>query len=167
MKRLLNLTFLLIVTFSTFAQAENSQELPIAKNFSIETLSEQSFHLSEYKEQTVLIVFWATWCPYCKKLLPGIERLHNKYKEDGLKVIAITILEDGDPKSYIERHGYTFTVGLNGDNLRKDYRVPGTPTVAILTKNNQWHAHLRTSDPDSIELENAIRSSLGLDPINN
>jgi hypothetical protein len=74
-------------------------------------------------------------------------------------------MEDGDPQAYIEKHGYTFEVGLDGDHLMNKFFVPGTPTIAVLTKNNQWHAHLRTSDPDSVELENAIRTSLGLKPL--
>ncbi len=159
-------TLLVLSVFSTASATEKAQSkpdpMPFAEDFTIKTLSGTPFTLSDYKDQSVMIVFWATWCPYCKKLLPGIERIHKKYGPKGLKVIGITIMEDGDPKAYVDKYGYTFDVGLDGDYLMNNFFVPGTPTIAVITKNNQWHAHLRTSEPDSIELENAVRSSLGL-----
>lgn len=159
---LLALTLICPAAANEKAQSK-PEPMPYAEDFTIKTLSGSPFTLSDYKDQSVMIVFWATWCPYCKKLLPGIERLHQKYGPKGLKVIAITIMEDGDPKAYVEQYGYTFDVGLDGDHLMNKFFVPGTPTIAVLTKNNQWHAHLRTSEPDSVELENAVRGSLGLE----
>lgn len=171
-KRLLTLFTCSLLILSIIRAASATEEaqstpepMPFAEDFTIKTLSGTPFTLSDYKDQSVMIVFWATWCPYCKKLLPGIERLHQKYGAKGLKVIAITIMEDGDPKAYVEQYGYTFDVGLDGDHLMNKFFVPGTPTIAVITKNNQWHAHLRNSDPNSIELENAVRGSLGLEPL--
>ncbi|WMS87166.1 TlpA disulfide reductase family protein [Pleionea litopenaei] len=136
-----------------------------AKDFTLPTLDGATITLSEYKDQAVVLVFWATWCPYCKKLLPGIERLHQTYGEKGLKVIAINVMEDGDPAAYIKQHNYSFSVALKGDSIMNNFMVPATPTIAILSKNNQWHDHLNLSDPNSLKLENSIRTAMGLDKL--
>ena len=153
----LSLIVLLLSTLST-----NATTAPKAAPWTLQTLAGKSLSLSDLKGKPVLMVFWATWCPYCKKLLPGIERLHQKYGPQGLQVIGVTIREDGDPAAYMKRYGYTFTVALDGDGLMKAYHVSGTPTIAVIDKEGFWHAHLRTSDPNSTELEDAVRTSLGL-----
>ncbi len=136
-----------------------------AKNFQLTSLKGEPVELANYKDQAVLLVFWATWCPYCKKLLPGVERLHQTYKDQGLTVFAVNVMEDDDPKAYIEKYGYSFTVLLEGDSLKKDYGVMATPTIGVLTKNNIWSDYLQLSDPNSKELENAVRKALGLKPL--
>ena len=54
-------------------------------------LSDDSEHrLSEYKGRVVLLNFWATWCPPCRKEMPDLERLYATYREAGLTVITVS-----------------------------------------------------------------------------
>lgn len=163
MKHLIN-HFLAVVITALISTSAWSQDRTAA-DFTLKTLDGNSVTLSDHKDKAVLLVFWATWCPYCKKLLPGIERLHQTYQDKGLKVIAISVMDDGDPRAYIKKYGYSFTVAVEGDAIMNNFMVPATPTIAVLSKNNQWHDHMNISDPNSLKLENSVRTALGLEPL--
>ncbi len=116
--------------------------------------------LSEYQGQPVLLVFWATWCPYCKKLLPGIERLHQKYADQGLKIIAVNILEDNDPATYMKRHDYHFDMVLEGDDIMGLYGVTGTPSLIFINARGKILGRSTTYNPEDPILEAFARSEL-------
>ena len=46
-----------------------------------------------------VVVFWATWCPYCRAFMPYLKGIQNDYAAQGVKIIAINAKEDvdGDP----------------------------------------------------------------------
>src|SRR2546425_8868021 len=46
--------------------------------------------LSEYRGRVVLLNFWATWCPPCRKEMPDLERLYATYRDRGLTVITVS-----------------------------------------------------------------------------
>jgi thiol-disulfide isomerase/thioredoxin len=56
-------------------------------------------NISDYKGKVVLLNYWATWCAPCIKEMPELNRLQNKYQDQGLIVIA---LSDEDKESLIK-----------------------------------------------------------------
>lgn len=113
----------------------------------------ESVTLSNYNEQPVLLIFWATWCPYCKKLLPGIEKLHRKYSAKGLKVIAVNIREDWQPLTYWKNFGYSFDTVLDGDDVAKNYGIKGTPGIVFIAPSGKVLGVQSFSDPHHPLLE--------------
>jgi peroxiredoxin len=73
-----------------------------APSFKLKTIDGKEFDSSDYiGEDTTLLYFWSVFCPYCKKSLPEIDIISEKYKLRGLKVIAVNL--DGiDFKKAIE-----------------------------------------------------------------
>ena len=120
--------------------------------------------LSDYQGQPVILVFWATWCPYCKKLLPGIEKLHNKYSDKGLTVIAVNIKEDWQPKTYWRNHQYHFDSVLEGDSVAELYGVKGTPAVVFIDPNGKVLKTDYFSDPEQPILEQFAQHYLIKEP---
>src|SRR5262249_50304056 len=68
----------------------------IAEDFTLRTPNGGSFRLSDQRGKTVLVNFWATWCPPCREEMPAMERLYQQHKDRGLVLVAISL--DADPK---------------------------------------------------------------------
>ncbi len=83
-----------------------------------------------------VIIFWATWCPYCRSLMPHLDLVYRKYRSKGVKFYAIDILEDGkiDPVKYFEVKELQYTLLLEGDAIAEQFGVKGTPAVFVIDK---------------------------------
>ncbi len=96
----------------------------------------------EVQQQPAILFFWATWCPYCKALMPHLQSIRLEYGHQ-VKVLAINFREDGDPVAFIKDAGYDFTVLPDGDDVAAAYRVHGTPGVIIVDGDQQLRFDLR------------------------
>jgi len=96
-------------------------------------------------QQVTVVFFWATWCPYCKQLMPHVQSALLQYKEAlNLKVYAMNINEDGDPLAYLNNNGYAFLLFLEAEEVAKKYAVYGTPGVLIFDKKGHLVFDLRS-----------------------
>ncbi len=126
----------------------NDHQTYQSTDWELKNLKGDIIRLTDYQGQPVILVFWATWCPYCKKLLPGIEKLHQKYADKGLKVIGVNIKEDWKPKLYWDNHNYHFDTVLKGDAIAEMYGVKGTPGIVFIEPNGKLLAVKSFSDPE-------------------
>ena len=112
-----------------------ADEARIAPDWSLQSHSGASVTLSEVAaEQPVIVLFWATWCPYCKALMPHIQSIRLEYGDE-IRVLAIHFRDDkGDPVAYIESAGYDFTLLPDGDEVAKLNEVWGTPGLMIIDR---------------------------------
>ena len=105
---------------------------PVAPDWSLASADGETIRLSaEVREQPVIILFWATWCPYCKALMPHLQSIRLEHGED-VKILAINFREDGDPVEFIRNAGYDFTVLPDGDEVAAAYGVHATPGVIVV-----------------------------------
>jgi len=153
--RLVALTFFLSSMFASLSISASTDSAPEyqSEDWQLINLSGENVRLSEYQGRPVLLVFWATWCPYCKKLLPGIQKLHEKYQKKGLKIIAVNIREDWKPHVYWQNHEYTFDAVLEGDEVAKTYGISGTPGLVFIDPNGKVMSVQSFSDPEHPILE--------------
>lgn len=108
-----------------------------AENWQLENNKGEVVDYYEDSEGEVsIILFWATWCPYCSSLMPHLEVINRKYRSKGLKFYAINIKEDGkiEPIKYFEDRKYSYIQLLNGDDVAKLYGVKGTPGVYVIDR---------------------------------
>lgn len=107
-----------------------------APDFTLETLSGKEVSLSDYKGKIVMINFWATWCKYCDKEMPDMQKLYNKNKDDDFVVLAINVGESKKTaEKYINEEGYNFPVLLDNEGeIANTYLVSGLPTSYYIDK---------------------------------
>ena len=56
----------------------------------------KTLDLAQLKGKVVLINFWATWCPPCRREMPSMERLSQAFKGKPFVVLAVNVGEDAD-----------------------------------------------------------------------
>lgn len=75
---------------------------------------------SELQRQTVVVQMWASWCPFCARQNPHIQKLHDAGRDRGLLVLGFTL--DKTPQAardYLAKHGYTFAAALTGPQVER------------------------------------------------
>ncbi len=74
-----------------------------APDFTLADLDGNQVSLSDFRGKTVFINFWATWCPACREEMPEIEALYQQYKDKGVVVLGVDILEtEGEVHQFVE-----------------------------------------------------------------
>ncbi len=73
-------------------------------DFTLSDLQGKAWHLQELRGKVVLVNFWATWCPPCRKEMPDLDALYNKFKDQGFVVLAISDEETAKVSPYIAEH---------------------------------------------------------------
>ncbi len=109
-----------------------------APGFTLEDMDEEKHSFADLRGKVVLLNFWATWCPPCRREMPSMERLYQKFNGEHFTVIAVNQMEDGD-------HVFAFTGQLDVDptfpilfdkdsKVSSSYRVNGLPTSFLIDK---------------------------------
>ena len=90
--------------------------------------------LANMSGKVVVVTFWATWCPPCRKELPVLETIHNSVGEDRLEVIAVNI-EDRRTYRGARQRLKDYRMTLVNDQrgfLQRQYGVEGLPHMVIV-----------------------------------
>ena len=82
-----------------------------APEFDIAIIKGESIDIHAGKRKNVYVVeFWATWCPPCRVSIRHLTELQEKYEDDGLVVVGISIAEPGDVTAFVKRSGRRWTI---------------------------------------------------------
>ena len=98
------------------------------------------------------MTFFATWCPYCQKQTPVLNKAYEQYHEQ-IHFISISVNESQEKvQEYINKMGINFPIGLDGNTLvAQAYQVSGFPTTFFLDKDGGIIAkHVGQLKEDSI-----------------
>ncbi len=117
---------------------EFSGTTPTGETVQLADLDGNPIRLADLRGHPVWINFWATWCPPCQEETPILRDMHDKYADDGLEVVAISVQETtpDDVRAYVERYGLDYTVGFDATSaIFHTYRAFGLPTQFFLDEN--------------------------------
>jgi len=117
-----------------YRKMATGQEAP---DFVIRDDRHRTVRLSDSKEKYTAVVFWASYCEHCRKLMPRLAEWYRENQDTGLDIIAISLdTVAADWEAYLESNDLPWTnalepLGWNG-KLATDYNVYATPTIFIL-----------------------------------
>ncbi len=109
-------------------------------DFQIESIYGGEVSLGAYLgKKAVLMLFWTTWCPYCRSALIDLNGEREYLKSMGIELLAINIGESPQKViSFVERIGLDFTVLLDRNfKVADSYGLLGVPTYIIINKSGK------------------------------
>lgn len=120
---------------SESAKEVGTRKSMIAPDFTLKDTADVEHSLYDYRDKTVLINFWATWCPPCKVEIPHLVELYNKYKENEFVILGLSLDTDPDQiKAFINKNEMEYPVLLGARKLIKTYAIKGVPTAYLIDK---------------------------------
>lgn len=108
-----------------------------ANDFNVQLISGEQFQLSQQKGNVVLMNIWATWCAPCHDETPDFVDLYEKYKDDGLVVLGVSIDEQGQSvvKPFMEKYDVSYPMYIDDGTIMDKYGpTMGIPTSYIIDK---------------------------------
>lgn len=126
-----------------------------APDWQLNTPDGKTVSLQQFQGQPVMLSFWASWCPYCKKLMPGLQRIQQKYADKGLHVVLINYNEDEDVDvaGLLAARGIELMTVVGGDAVAEHYNVGASPTTFYIDRKGRVVGISNNSDPNAMELE--------------
>jgi len=109
-----------------------------APDFSLKSVDGKTIKLSDYNGKVVIIDFWATWCPPCRRGIPDLVAIQNEYKN---KVVVVGISLDRektikDVPGFVKDYGINYPVVYGDDNVVTAYDgIQSIPTSFVVDKN--------------------------------
>jgi peroxiredoxin len=97
-------------------------------DFTLSDLQGKAWHLRDLSGKVVLVNFWATWCPPCRKEMPDLQALYDRFKEKGFVVLSISDEETAKVSPFIAEHKISYPVLLDpGRKINDEFIVEGIP----------------------------------------
>jgi len=128
------LFFILLILNQSFALA--IEEGKPAPAFKASLLDGRVFSLDSVKGEVVIINFWASWCPPCRQEMPAFENYYQMHKNQGLRIIAVSLDETSDvPKVQEVMKSYTFDAAMESESQHKGYgRIWRLPLTFVIDR---------------------------------
>jgi len=110
-------------------------------DFTLSDLSGKSWTLSALRGKVVLVNFWATWCPPCRKEMPDLNTLAHRFEKEGLVVLSLSDEDRPKVADYAAAHDLTYPILLDtGGAVAKSFHVEGIPKTFIFDRGGKLAA---------------------------
>lgn len=110
-------------------------------DFTLTDLQGNTWTLQNLKGKVVLVNFWATWCPPCRKEMPDLDALYKEFKDRGLIVLAISDEDAAKVRSYIQEHNVSYPILLDpGRKVNETFQVEGIPKSFVYDRTGKLAA---------------------------
>ncbi len=131
--------------------------------FSLAGLDGKTYSLAGLRGKVVLVNFWATWCPPCRKEMPDLEKLYQSLGSQGFVVLAISDEDRATVEKFLQGKDYTFPILLDpGREVHKEFQVEGIPRSVVYDREGKLAA--QSIDMRTASQFRAMLKQAGLEP---
>lgn len=105
-----------------------------APDFQLKDPDGKTWTLTDYTGKVLVLDFWGSWCPPCRKAMPGVQRLHEKFKDKKVAVVGLNKEHDpkADPAAFMSERNYTYQLLLASDQTIGAYKIQGFPSFYVI-----------------------------------
>ena len=130
MLALLAMTLAIVPGLSAFAAMEVGQPAP---SLVVQELNGQTFDLRAVSGKVVVVSFWATWCPPCRKEMPVLDALYRRYHGQGLEMIGLSADRPRD-RSDVQKvmQSFSYPAAMLDDAKVNDFGTPSALPKTIV-----------------------------------
>ena len=136
-----------------------------APDFQLEDMDGEKYSLQSYRGKVVILNFWATWCPPCRREIPSMEALHQAFRDEAFAILAINEWETEDHVFAFMGQlpvepGFPILLDLDSA-VATSFGVKGLPTTLLLDPQGRIvYRAVGGRDFDHPEVKKTIRALL-------
>lgn len=138
MARRLFLIILFMAIVAGCSKGDSGQSLSGgAPDFTLPAVDGSMVSMSDYSGKVILVDFWATWCPPCQEMIPVLSKLHKRYSDKGLVILAVSLDRDGLEAlgAYVHEHMIPYKVLMGDTRIGNAFGgVSSIPTLYIVDR---------------------------------
>lgn len=109
--------------------------------FSLKDLNGKQWRLSNLRGKVVLVNFWATWCPPCRKEIPDLQGLYGRFQSKGLVILGITDEPREKVMPFLAKYPMDYPVLLDPEgSTGKAFRVDSLPKNLVYDREGRLAA---------------------------
>jgi peroxiredoxin len=117
---------------AAISKIEADNERRQQADFTLTELGGKKWTLTEQRGKVVVVNFWATWCPPCRKEMPDLETLYKQFKDQGLVILAISDEDAGKVAPFIAEQKVTYPILLDpGRKVNELFQIEGIPKTFV------------------------------------
>ncbi len=106
-----------------------------APDFTLSDINGRSVSLSDFRGKVVILDFFASWCPPCRRGIPDFVELQREYGPEGLAIVGIALENLRNAKAFASRMGMNYPVLVGDDRVNQMYGpVRSIPTTFIIDR---------------------------------
>jgi peroxiredoxin len=113
-----------------------AKEGALAPDFLLQTLDGAELRFSDLRGKAVVLNLWATWCEPCRKEMPQFVAAYERYRQDGLEIVAVNVQESASIiEPFVDDFGMEFPVAMDKNGrVSDDYRTLGLPVTYFIDR---------------------------------
>ncbi len=106
-----------------------------APTFTLPDIDNKQVSLSDFKGKVVVLDFWATWCPPCRKEIPDFINLQKEYGSKGVQFVGIGLDDAGKLRAFAQQYQMNYPVLVGTQDIAMKYGgIQGIPTTFIIDR---------------------------------
>jgi peroxiredoxin len=123
---------------AAISKIEADNERRQQADFTLTELGGKKWTLTEQRGKVVVVNFWATWCPPCRKEMPDLETLYKQFKDQGLVILAISDEDAGKVAPFIAEQKVTYPILLDpGRKVNELFQIEGIPKTFVYDRSGK------------------------------
>ena len=123
---------------AAMSKLEEDDKQRQSADFRLTDLKGKNWTLKDLRGEVVLVNFWATWCPPCRKEMPDLETLYRRFEQQGLVILAISDEELSKVEPFIAEHQFSYPILLDpGRKVNEMFRIESIPKSFVYDRDGK------------------------------